>query len=51
LTEPDGGPAASIDQELLIARLNERAWAESIRTGNWRPRPEECHAEIARSGH
>ena len=46
LIEPDGGAAAGIDQQLLIAGFDEGARPETVGTGNGRSRPEQGHAEI-----
>ena len=48
LVEPDGGAASGIDQELLVAGLDQGARPEAIGPRNRRPRPEQRDAEIAR---
>ena len=47
LVEPDRGAAAGVDQELLVAGLDQRAGAEAVRARDRHAGPEQCHAEIA----
>src|SRR3954469_2933126 len=46
LIEPDGGAAAGVDQELLVAGLDQRAGAEAVGARNRDAGSEQCYAEI-----
>src|SRR6185295_17070806 len=48
LREPDGGAAASIDQEFPLARLDQRAGTEALEARDRRAGPEQCNAEVGR---
>ena len=47
LIEPDGRAAAGVDQEFLVAGLDQRAGAEAVRARDRHAGPEQCHPEIA----
>ena len=46
LIEPDGGAAAGVDQEFLVAGLDQRAGAEAVGARDRHAGPEQGHAEI-----
>src|SRR4051794_33191124 len=47
LIEPDGSAAAGVDEELLVAGLDQRARAEAVGARDRHAGPEQCHAEVA----
>jgi len=47
LVEADGRAASGIDQEFLIAGLDQRAWSEPLRARDRHAGPEQGHPEIA----
>src|SRR5262245_38733812 len=49
LEQPDGRPSPRIDQQFLLAGLDEGAWPEAIRTRRGYARAEQCDAEIIRA--
>ena len=51
LIEPDRGAAPGVDQQLLVARLDERAWTEPIGTGIGVPVPSSVTRKSAGSRH
>jgi hypothetical protein len=46
LVEPDGGAAAGVDEQLLVAGLDQRAGAEAVGARDRHAGPEQCHAEV-----
>src|SRR5207253_349685 len=46
LVESDCGAAAGVDEELLVAGLDQRAGAEAVGTRDRHAGPEQCHAEV-----
>src|SRR5262245_41544824 len=46
LMQPDGRAAAGIDQEFLLAGLDQRAGAETVRARDRHAGPEQCHPEV-----
>lgn len=51
LVQPDRRTAAGIDQQLLIARLDQRARTEAVGTGRRHARPEQGNLEIVVGAH
>src|SRR5262249_14425333 len=49
LEQPDGRPSPRIDQQFLLAGLDEGAWPEAIRTRRGYACAEQCDAEIIRA--
>src|SRR5690348_9896683 len=46
LVEPDRSTAAGVDEELLIAGLDQRAGAEAVGAWDRHAGPKQCHAEV-----
>ena len=51
LVEPDGGAAAGVDQQLLVAGFDQRARSEAMRARDRHTGPEQRDLEIVRRTH